>query len=542
MEGAGPTRPRVLLADDNADMREYVRRILAPEYEVCVVPDGESALAAARQQTPDLVLSDIMMPRLDGLGLLRALRADPDTRTVPFIFVSARAGDDARVGGLEAGADDYLVKPFSSRELLARVRSNLELTRVRTEAISSKQEALGAIKLLETVRESEERFRTLANAIPQLCFSANGDGWVSWYNQRWYEYTGSTPEQLEGWGWQSVHDPEVLPQVIKEWKVSIATGSPFEMEFPLRGRDGQFRPFLARAIPVYDVGGNVFQWFGTCTDITERKAAEKALENLNAELEARVAERTAELREKDEILIQQNRQAAVGEMLGNIAHHWRQPLNVLALVIQQLLIDYEMDAFDIGLLDERVSKCMEVISHMSRTIDDFRNLFLKKDKVQFKAEETIRKTLSFIQHSLGTDQLTTEIVAESDPVIYGAPSEFAQVLINILINAKDIFTERTVGDPKVTITICSEGGSAVVVIRDNGGGIPDAIIKKVFDLYFTTKGPQHGRGIGLFMSKMIIEKKMGGKLSVGNVAGGAEFRIEVPSESSVECGGPSHHL
>jgi PAS domain S-box-containing protein len=532
-EGAGRTRPRVLLADDNADVRDYVRRILVAEYDVCVAPDGESALAAARERTPDLVLSDIMMPRLDGFGLLRALRADPDTRTVPVIFLSARAGDEARVGGLEAGADDYLVKPFSSRELLARVRSNLELTRIRSEAIHSKQEALGAIKLLETVRESEERFRTLANAIPQLCWSANADGWVTWYNQRWYEYTGRTPEQMAGWGWQSVHDPQVLPQVLERWQASIATGKAFEMEFPLRGRDGQLRPFLSRAIPVHDVAGKLFQWFGTCTDITERKAAERALENLNAELETRVAERTAELREKDEILIQQNRQAAMGEMIGNIAHQWRQPLNSLGLLIQELLMVYDMGAFDRSFLEESVDRSMTLITHMSRTIDVFRNFFVsEKDIVRFKARETIRETLSFVEDSFRSQGIKIEIIAKQDPVIYGSTTEFAQVLINIVINAKEALTERNIADPKVTITIDSEGGSAVVLIRDNGGGIPDDIIGKVFDPYFSTKGPRQGTGIGLFMSKTIIEKKMRGTLVVGNVAGGAEFRIEVPSESS----------
>ena len=127
-------RPRILWADDNADMRHYVRRLLGERYDVEAVPDGEAALAAARARPPDLVLSDVMMPRLDGFGLLNALRADPATRTIPVILLSARAGEESRVEGLEAGADDYLVKPFSARELLARVGAHLEMARVRREA------------------------------------------------------------------------------------------------------------------------------------------------------------------------------------------------------------------------------------------------------------------------------------------------------------------------------------------------------------------------------------------------------------------------
>jgi signal transduction histidine kinase len=130
---AGKRRPRILWADDNADMRNYVRRLLDDRYDVLAVPDGLAALAAAKEQPPDLVLTDVMMPGLDGFGLLRELRADTRTRTVPIILLSARAGEESAVEGLDAGADDYLAKPFSARELLARVRTHLELAHVRQE-------------------------------------------------------------------------------------------------------------------------------------------------------------------------------------------------------------------------------------------------------------------------------------------------------------------------------------------------------------------------------------------------------------------------
>jgi|GEM_PF-291311 len=129
----------------------------------------------------------------------------------------------------------------------------------------------------KTLRESEEQFRTLADAIPQLCWTANADGWLTWYNRRWYEYTGTTPEQMEGWGWQSVHDPGVLPQVMEQWQESIATGKLFDMVFPLRGADGLFRPFLTRVMPVCDHEGRIVRWFGTNTDISEQRRAEEAL-------------------------------------------------------------------------------------------------------------------------------------------------------------------------------------------------------------------------------------------------------------------------
>jgi PAS domain S-box-containing protein len=129
----------------------------------------------------------------------------------------------------------------------------------------------------EALRESEEQFRTLAEAIPQLCWMARGDGHIFWYNQRWYTYTGTTPEQMEGWGWQSAHDPQTLPNVLEQWKASISTGEPLDIVFPLLGADGVFRPFLTRVTPIKDADGRVVRWFGTNTDITELRDAQEAL-------------------------------------------------------------------------------------------------------------------------------------------------------------------------------------------------------------------------------------------------------------------------
>ncbi|HTP29602.1 MAG TPA: PAS domain S-box protein [Anaeromyxobacteraceae bacterium] len=129
----------------------------------------------------------------------------------------------------------------------------------------------------DVVRESEERFRTMVNAIPQLAWMARADGYIYWYNERWYAYTGTALQQVEGWGWQRVHDPTMLPKVLERWKISIATGASFDMVFPMRGADGRFRSFLTRVQPLKDSRGQVMQWFGTHTDVSERTEAEQAL-------------------------------------------------------------------------------------------------------------------------------------------------------------------------------------------------------------------------------------------------------------------------
>jgi C4-dicarboxylate-specific signal transduction histidine kinase len=321
------------------------------------------------------------------------------------------------------------------------------------------------------------------------------------------------------------------------------------MTFPLRGVDGVYRLFLTRVIPLKDAAGLVQQWFGTNTDVNEleQRVADRTKElaasivHLQSEIRERelaeesLRQETVEriqaveaLREKERMLIQQSRQAAMGEMIGNIAHQWRQPLNTLGLMMQRLVLFYGRPIFNKEFLDTSVAKSMEIIQHMSNTIDDFRNYFKPdKEKSEFFICDVVKSTLSLLEGSFQEPKISIVIDAHGNPVINSYKNEFAQVLLNILINARDAIIEREIGDAQVTITIYDGKGCAVVTVSDNAGGIPEDIINKVFDPYFTTKGPQQGTGVGLFMAKTIIEKNMGGKLAVRNTGSGAEFRIEV---------------
>jgi PAS domain S-box-containing protein len=604
-------------------------------------------------------------------------------------------------------------------------------------------------KAEKALHESEERFRTLADNIPQLCWIANSDGWIFWYNRRWYEYTGTTPKQMEGWGWQSVHDPETLPQVLERWQASIATGKPFDMVFPLRGSDGVFRDFLTRIMPVHDRNGRIARWFGTNTDITEQKLAEREretqleflrlvnestsvrelvkaavgffqrqsgveaagirlregndypyyevrgfpeqfvlqenelcsrdplgnpvcdgagnpvldcmcgnvvcgrfdprqsffttfgsfwsncttellacsseedrqartrnrcngegyesvalipltlggerlgllqlndhqtgkftpelialwerlcgylavavskfrteekLQRAHSELERRVEERTVELartvatlkaenaertrveqelREKDGMLLQQSRMAAMGDMLFNIAHQWRQPLNALGLTVQQLGLLYEFGEFSKEILDDSIDKATDIVKHLSQTINDFTNFSrTDREKIRFEVAGVLAKTLSLTNDSFSQQNIAVTVDISGEPQINGYPNEFGQVLLNILMNAFDALQERRADNARIRVRLWSEGNKAVVTITDNAGGIDEEISPKIFDPFFTTKEQGKGTGIGLFLAKTIIEKNMGGRLSTRNVEDGAEFRIEVENDRS----------
>jgi PAS domain S-box-containing protein len=246
---AGPAGGHVLVADDNADMRQYLQRLLAPHYTVRAVGDGEAALAAAREDPPDLVVSDVMMPGLDGVQLLAALRADPRTSRIPVVLLSARAGQEAAVQGLAAGADDYLVKPFSAQELLARAGAHLQLGRAR--------------------REAEERFTAMADLAPALIWLSDAAGERLFLNRGWTQFTGRPADSELGLGWREAMHPEDRGRYERVVTEATAAHRGWEVEFRLRRADGAFHWLLERAVPLGG-GAATAGYVGSCTDINAR--------------------------------------------------------------------------------------------------------------------------------------------------------------------------------------------------------------------------------------------------------------------------------
>jgi two-component system, NtrC family, C4-dicarboxylate transport sensor histidine kinase DctB len=368
-----------------------------------------------------------------------------------------------------------------------------------------------------------------------MIFTVDDAGTVLSVNPYGARQLGYTVNELEGRSILEVFHEEDRPAVTRQLELCMQDPTRF-YHWQLRKfrRDGTLVWVEEVAQAVHDLNG-ALNVLIVCQDITERKRAEEALREseqkyraLSETLEQRVKETVAELRDKDRMLIIQGRQAVMGEMISNISHQWRQPLNILGLLAQELQATYKKGAFSGEFVDANVGKTMEIIKHMSKTIDDFRNFFKsEKEKVVFEVLGVVEKTMSLLEGSLTAVGIVSEIKATGNPSIDGYPNEFAQVLLNIVNNARDAFLAGKAATPTITIRVYSEAGKTVVTISDNAGGVPEAIIDNIFEPYFTTKGPDKGTGIGLYMSKTIIEKNMGGSLSVRNVGPGAEFRIVI---------------
>jgi len=263
-------------------------------------------------------------------------------------------------------------------------------------------------------------------------------------------------------------------------------------------------------------------------EVAERETAQQELERLNRFLEERIEEAVVELRLKDQAMIQQSRLAALGEMINNIAHQWRQPLNNIGLIIQNVQFSFDSGTITSEEMQGDVRKAMDIIMHMSRTIDDFRNFFRQdKEKQPFSINMAIKRTLAFVSAALENRNIKVTIESYGDVAAVGHQNEYSQVLLIILSNASETSVERLVAKPEIFIRITSENGRSVISIRDNCGGIPVDVIQRIFDPYFTTRSPDKGTGIGLYIAKVIIEQNMGGSLTARNSGDGAEFRIEV---------------
>ncbi len=264
---------KILLADDNADMRVYVRRLLGPRCEVHAVADGQEAIEALRERRPDVVLADVMMPRLDGFGLVRAIRGDPEFADVPIILLSARAGEESEIEGLKSGADDYLIKPFSARELIARVETHLKLARLRAQTTA-------------TLRDSEEHFRAFVTASWDLVYRMSRD-WGEMRYLRGKNFVPDIEHPSEKWLERYVYSQD-QSRVLAAIDKAIRARDIFELEHRVIRVDGTVGWVHSRAIPVLNSRGEIAEWFGAARDITERKRAEETQQLLLRELNHRV--------------------------------------------------------------------------------------------------------------------------------------------------------------------------------------------------------------------------------------------------------------
>ena len=376
---------------------------------------------------------------------------------------------------------------------------------------------------MEQENNGESQFHILADMMPTLCWMADADGWIFWYNRRWYEYTGTTPGQMEGWGWQSVHDPEILPKVMERWKNSIASGQPFEMTFPLKSADGTFRPFLTRIAPLRGADGHVFRWLGVNTDVSEEHRTAERLAQLVEERTAALLREVEERRRAETALRHGEKLQALGQLTGGVAHDFNNILQVISAGAELMKKH--------SLTEERRAFILDSIVQAARNAHDLVDGLLTFSRRQalrpetFDCNERLPRMTEMLNHILGS---TVSITVERAPDLWPVradPGQFETALINLAVNARDamrgkqgVLTLRTRNAPLEATSDRAAGDYVCVEVRDNGTGMSAAVAARVFEPFFTTKEFGKGTGLGLSQVHGFI-KQSGGDIEVKSEPG-----------------------
>ena len=355
-------------------------------------------------------------------------------------------------------------------------------------------------------RETERQFRTLADSIAQLVWMARPDGNRFWFNQRWYDYTGKTLEELTGTGWQSVCDPSELPRALESWRAALASGEPWEETYPLRCKDGQLRWHLARAVAVRDEHGHVSCWFGTSTDIQDRIETEQALKDADAR--------------KD-------------QFLATLAHELRNPLSPISNALQ-LWPRVANDPAEMDHLRAVISRQVKQLIRLIDDLMDFSRIARGKSKLRRQAVDVaalIRDAVEAVQPLISTMSHRFSVEVPDQPVfVYGDAARLTQVFSNILNNAAK-YTPR---NGAVRVLVERDGDRAVIRVRDNGLGIPPQLLGVIFEAFrqvdSTLDRSQGGLGIGLTLARQFVELH-GGTIEAhsAGVGQGSEFVVRLPA-------------
>jgi PAS domain S-box-containing protein len=529
---AGAAGQRVLIADDNSDMRTYLQKLLqSAGFQVEAVDDGEQALSSARERKPDLVLSDVMMPKIDGFGLIAALRRDTELREVPVLLLSARAGEEAKVEGFAAGANDYLVKPFSARELVARVRANLDLAVLRRES----QEALRRLnESLEQqvadrtadVRGKEARLRAIFGTSYTYQGFLSTDGTLLDANATSLAGIKAQLQEVIGkpfWQTPWFAGTPGMSDLVRDAIPRVAAGDIVRREIHVNLPQGGWRWFDFQMRPVRDSQNHVVAIVPEAVEVSERRRAEEALR-------------------------QAQKMEGIGQLTGGVAHDFNNLLTVIVGSLETVRRQIKETGFDAAniehLIDSAMRGAQRAASLTQRLLAFSRQQPL--DPKPIDVSRLVSGMSDLLRRTIG-EQISIETIMSAGLWRTNIDAnQLEMAIINLAVNARDampnggklaIETSNVSLDEGYTVDQAEviPGQYVMLAVTDNGIGMTPETVTRAFEPFFTTKDIGHGTGLGLSQVYGFV-KQSGGHVKISSEIGcGTSVKIYLPRLYSNEA-------
>ncbi len=520
----GAASQRVLIADDNIDMRTYLQKLLQTAgFQVEAVDDGEKALTAARERKPDLVLSDVMMPKVDGFALLAAVRKDSALRDVPVLLLSARAGEEAKVEGFAAGANDYLVKPFSARELVARVRANLDLAALRRES----QEALSRLNAsleqqvadrTEDLRGKEARLRAIFATSYTYQGYMSTDGTLLDANATSLSGINAPLQEVIGrpfWQTPWFTSTPGMPELVRDAIPRVAAGEVIRQEIHINLPQGGWRWFDFQMRPVRDGQNHVVAIVPEAVEVSERRRAEEALR-------------------------QAQKMEGIGQLTGGVAHDFNNLLTIIVGSLETVRRQIHT-GFDVANIEHLIDSAMRG-AQRAASLTQRLLAFSRQQPLDPKPIDVSRLVsgMSDLLHRTIGEQISIETVMAAGLWRTNIDAnQLEMAIINLAVNARDampdggkltIETSNVSLDAGHTIDQAEviPGQYVMLAVTDNGFGMTSETVAKAFEPFFTTKDIGHGTGLGLSQVYGFV-KQSGGHVKIYSEIGqGTSVKIYLP--------------
>ena len=518
----------ILVVDDTPESLLLLTQILTDEgYDVRPADSGELAVAAATAVRPELILLDIRMPVMDGFEVCRRLKAQPETRDIPIIFITASANADERVRSWSFGAVDFVAKPFEKRELIARVATRLELSRLgkrleqlvaeRTASLETanqqlREELAERIRAEQALRESEARFRNMANTAPAMIWTSSPDTGIDFCNAYISTFTGRSVEELLGDGWETVVHPEDLERRYALYLPAIQAHSAYQAEYRIRRADGAYRWFLDTATPRFLADGAFAGYVGIAMDVTDLKRNQEQL------LAAQMYE-------------------SVGVLVAGVAHRFNNLMGTIIAEADLAASELSPESPEYGSV-KRINATAIRASEIVGLLMAYAGGGSGGVRGPVNLSHAVEEALRLFRATLLKNVALTVNLDTTLPPIYADVAHIRQIVMNLLTNAQESLPnqEGSIGVSTSCVTIQPGEGAALeslspgeyvrLEVTDTGRGIDEAARLRIFDPFYTTKSL--GRGLGLSAVQGIV-RSLGGMIRVQSTVGrGSAFEVLIP--------------